>query len=76
MPSNQVTAVARASASLVDVSTGQVVLSVSSESEIIRTTTTMERRGKEVEALRALRDDVVEKLADEVVERVRERAGK
>jgi hypothetical protein len=76
VPSKDVKAVGRASASLLDVRSGRVVLSASAEGERKRWVPTMTAEGAQVEVLKGLRDEVVGRLAEEVVGRVRERAGK
>ncbi|MDB5322857.1 MAG: hypothetical protein JWN40_4488 [Phycisphaerales bacterium] len=75
MPSKDVKAVGRSAAAMVDVRTGRVVLSASSEGERKKWVPTMAQGGAQVEVLKGLRDEMVGRLADAVVTRVRERAG-
>ena len=70
-PSREVNARARASAALVDVPTGRVVLTASADAEGKKLTTAVGRRSDELKLLDSMRDDLAADLAERVADGVR-----
>lgn len=72
VPGEVIQADARASGSLIDVETGRVVLSVSSDAADRRRASSVAKAGDEIKMLESLRNELVTKLADQLRDRIRE----
>ena len=74
VPSEKVQAQIRASGSLIDVKSGQVVLAVSADSNKSRISPSVAKESDRLDLLKSMRDDVVKQLADQLSARVKERS--
>ena len=74
VPGEVIQADARATGSLIDVASGRVVLAVSADAHDRRRASTVAREGDEIKMLESMRDELVRKLADQLKERIREKA--
>jgi hypothetical protein len=71
MPSERIQASARASGSLIEVKSGRVVLSVSSDGRREKIAPSVSREGHEIALLEALRGAVIQELAGELTQQIR-----
>lgn len=74
VPSKEIQGTARASAAMVDVETGRVVLITSAEADRTKLASSVGQQGGQIDLLERLRDDVVDKLGKQVVTDCRQRA--
>lgn len=74
VPSKQIDAEAKASGAMIDLASGRVVMIASADASKARLASTVTRRAGEVDVIRAARDEVLLKLAGEVIEQCQTRA--
>lgn len=74
VPSKEIDAEAKASGALIDLSSGRVVLFASADATLERRASTVTRSAGEIDTHRAARDEVLVKLAGEVIEQCKNRA--
>jgi hypothetical protein len=74
VPSEKLQAQVRASGSLIDVKSGQVVLAVSADANKSRVSPTVGKETDRLELLKSCRDDVVKQLAEQLTARVKEQS--
>ena len=73
VPSKQVDAEAKASGALIDLSTGRVLLFASADASKGRLASSMTQQSGEIDVMRSARDEVLAKLAGQVIEQCENR---
>jgi hypothetical protein len=73
VPSKQVDAEAKASGALIDLSTGRVLLFASADASKGRLASSMTQESGEIDVMRAARDEVLARLAGQVIEQCEDR---